>query len=93
MDERMNGLVATLPALVGAPGCWPREWNPAELDAWAVSLPPCSQTAHVARFALSVWGAGPPWRAGRFDVVAAWPYLDPDHRAAVLGWLREPFWP
>ncbi len=97
--RRMTELALSFPSMKDAPGL--RPWNPHALDRWIFSGVGTSGNRHVVAFLLAVWsGKNEPdvWRIHRslghgFDVVAASSVFDAKHRAALLKWCADPWYP
>lgn len=85
--ERMSQLAESFPALRGKPGV--RPWEPGVLNRWIGMA--SSGEQHCARFVLYVWDQYYHWRGGRFDLIEACNVLDDMNRAAIIAWLRAPW--
>lgn len=87
-EAEMLALMDAFPTLRGVLAVWSAD----DLDEWA-SESASSGGREAARFVLEVWNPSEEWRCGRFDWHHALSIWDEHHRAAFIGWLKDPFYP
>ncbi len=89
----MMKLACTFPCLrrAIAASSLPVGWDANTVDRWACVASHGERAA--AQFLLAVWDQDHEWQCGRFDFMDALRIFDESHRAALLEWAADPWWP
>lgn len=87
MQEKFFSLLSTFPHIETF---WDRDSSEVNVDALQNAMGGMSHGERVtAAFMLSVWTGN----NHQFDMIEAAACLDPEWRAVIVEWLRDPFWP
>ena len=89
--EQMEWLCEQFPSLRGAPGTTP--WDALEFQDYFHGPAGTGGSRHAARFALNVWNNTEEWDIGPFNLSHAFGVWDAAHRAALLTWANDPWFP
>jgi hypothetical protein len=89
-EHRMTKLARTFPTLRRVFDDL-HPWGATWLERWAGTASHGERAA--AQFVLAVWDPNQEWECGRFDFMDATRVFDERHRAALLDWAKDPWWP